>query len=236
MKGISRTGIEPGRLRSRSGRDSGSESTGRIIHRRISEGFRSFEIDFREGATEARAKNDIQANTRGHDSKMRFHAIEILTALLAAAAVSTIIFFVRGGPTARADIHIYRWYDDSRVLAGKEIYKQNCAVCHGPQAQSVPNWRERDADGLLPPPPLDGSAHTWHHPLLVLAQQIKYGTPKGRMPGFQDRLSDQEIIDVIAWIQSLWSDRTYMYWWKIQQISQQRSKQREKREGEKGDR
>lgn len=165
---------------------------------------------------------------------MRFQAIQIFTALLAAAAISAIISFVRGAPAARADIQPLRWYDASRISAGKETYRQHCAGCHGPSAQSVTNWRQRDADGLLPPPPLDGSAHTWHHPLLALAQQIKYGTPGGRMPAFEDRLGDREIIDVIAWIQTLWSDRIYMQWWKIQQISQHRSKQGLEREHDRG--
>ncbi|WP_025770427.1 c-type cytochrome [Thioalkalivibrio sp. HK1] len=157
---------------------------------------------------------------------MRFQAIRIFTASLAAvAAISAIVAFVRGAPVARADIQPLRWYDASRVSAGKEIYGRHCAGCHGPSAQSVSSWRQRNADGRLPPPPLDGSAHTWHHPLLDLAQRIKYGTPGGRMPGFEDRLSDRQIIDVIAWIQNLWPDRIYRQWWKIQQVSQYRSRQ-----------
>ena len=41
------------------------------------------------------------------------------------------------------------------------------------------------------------------------------------MPVFQGMLTDEEIINVIAWIQSLWPDEIYTHWWEIQQRSSQ---------------
>ncbi len=34
----------------------------------------------------------------------------------------------------------------------------------------------------------------------------------GVMPGFADKLSPEEIDDVLAWIESLWSDDIYTAW------------------------
>jgi mono/diheme cytochrome c family protein len=34
----------------------------------------------------------------------------------------------------------------------------------------------------------------------------------GTMPGFAQTLSDQDVIDVIAWFQDKWSDEIYANW------------------------
>ena len=112
-----------------------------------------------------------------------------------------------------------RWYDPSRIDSGRVVYAEHCARCHGVRAEATPNWRQREADGTFPPPPLDGTAHAWHHPFEVLARQIKFGVPggTGKMPTFQGVLTDEEIIDVIAWFQSLWPEEIYEQWRVIQQ-------------------
>ena len=96
-----------------------------------------------------------------------------------------------------------RWYEQSRVESGEKIYETSCASCHGARGEAIPHWRRPDSEGNFPPPPLNGTAHTWHHPFRVLAQQIKFGAPRGmgKMPAFKGILSDEDIIDVIAWIQ-----------------------------------
>ena len=116
-----------------------------------------------------------------------------------------------------------RWYDRSRIESGGKIYAANCAECHGARGEATPDWRRREPDGSFPPPPLNGTAHTWHHPFGILARQIKFGAPGGggKMPPFRGRLTDEEIIDVIAWFQSLWQDDIYAQWWAIQQRSMQ---------------
>ena len=116
-----------------------------------------------------------------------------------------------------------RWYERSRVESGGKVYAENCAVCHGARGEATPDWRRREPDGSFPPPPLNGTAHTWHHPFGILARQIKFGAPGGggKMPPFRGRLTDEEIIDVIAWFQSLWPDDIYAQWWEIQRRSTQ---------------
>jgi mono/diheme cytochrome c family protein len=103
----------------------------------------------------------------------------------------------------------------SQVARGGKIFQGNCASCHGAQAQGEPNWRQPGADGLNPAPPLDGTGHAWHHPKNMLMRTIKYGTPggKGRMQPWGDKLSDQEIEDVTAWLISKWPKEIYSAWY-----------------------
>lgn len=120
------------------------------------------------------------------------------------------------------DAAIPRWYTAEHVAQGQQVYEANCATCHGSDAEGVTHWRERDASGNLPPPPLDGTAHAWHHPIPVLVNQIKNGTPAGlgTMPGFGEQLSDDDIGGVIAWIQSKWPDEIYTTWLDINRRAQ----------------
>lgn len=108
--------------------------------------------------------------------------------------------------------------DDAQVLAvGRKVYAQHCAACHGAQLQGqVPNWRERDAAGLLPAPPHDASGHTWHHPDEVLFRITKFGVAKAAnlegyasaMPAYEGVLTDAEIVAVLSWIKSQWPPGT----------------------------
>jgi mono/diheme cytochrome c family protein len=104
-----------------------------------------------------------------------------------------------------------------QVARGGQIYKQNCAVCHGEKLEGQPNWRIRMPNGRLPAPPHDDSGHTWHHPLGVLFNITKNGlvpphAPKGYesdMPAFGSKLSDDDIRAVLAYIASHWSDEVW---------------------------
>jgi mono/diheme cytochrome c family protein len=113
--------------------------------------------------------------------------------------------------------------DFKQILRGGRIYQQNCAACHGKLAQGAPDWRQRDANGKFPPPPLNGTGHTWHHPTEVLVDIIRNGTGKlgGNMPAWRDKLSDQDIEDVLAWIKAQWPDETYATWYQINQRNRQ---------------
>lgn len=104
------------------------------------------------------------------------------------------------------------------VLArGRQLFAQNCAACHGADAQGDPNWRFRGPDGKFPPPPLNGTGHSWHHPRAWLRQMIKSGSPpgQGNMPAWGNTLSDQDIEAIIAWFQSLWPEPVYEAWVQI---------------------
>ncbi len=107
-----------------------------------------------------------------------------------------------------------RWYTKTQLAKGKQVFQNNCAVCHGANAQSTPNWRKKLSDGTYAPPPLNGTAHAWHHPMKALVYTIKNGGKPfgGKMPGFEKVLSKEEIKDAIAYFQNFWNDEIYQNW------------------------
>ncbi len=107
-----------------------------------------------------------------------------------------------------------RWYSEDRLRLGEQVFQQHCASCHGKQAEGTPDWRQTGPDGKYPPPPLNGTAHAWHHSLKVLLRQIRMGGQPlgGTMPGFAGKLSDEEMLAAIAWFQSKWPERIYAIW------------------------
>jgi len=112
--------------------------------------------------------------------------------------------------------------DFSTVMQGSRLYQQQCAVCHGEQAQGNPAWRTRGSNGILLPPPLNGSGHTWHHPLDLLRQTVLQGgiPTGGSMPAFKGKLKTAEIDAIIAWIQSRWPEEIFKNWEKTNQGTQ----------------
>jgi len=102
-----------------------------------------------------------------------------------------------------------RWYTQEQVKRGKILYQNNCAQCHKMDASGHAN-AEQDFSA----PALNGTEHAWHHPMSVLQRTVKYGGIPlgGTMPGFKNKLINEEINDIFAWVQSHWSDKTYTLW------------------------
>jgi len=107
-----------------------------------------------------------------------------------------------------------RWYSDKQAASGKALFTENCATCHGKNAEGTKEWKKRDAKGKLSPPPLDGTAHAWHHPIKILRKVVREGGIKigGVMPAFKEKLSEAEIDSIIAWLQTKWPDKVYAAW------------------------
>ncbi|NQZ30135.1 MAG: cytochrome c [Oceanospirillaceae bacterium] len=104
-----------------------------------------------------------------------------------------------------------RWYTLAQVEQGGKIFLENCTSCHGVKAQATKKWRVAKEDGSYPAPPLNGTAHTWHHPLNMLKDTIKNGTKRG-MPAWKNKLNEQQIEATIAWIESHWPEKVYQAW------------------------
>ena len=107
-----------------------------------------------------------------------------------------------------------RWYTAAQVSRGEELYTAHCLTCHGVRGRATPNWRERLPNGDYPPPPLNGTAHTWHHPLAQLRRTLADGGAPfgGTMPPFRNTLNREDRDAVLAYIQSLWPRRVYRLW------------------------
>jgi len=110
-----------------------------------------------------------------------------------------------------------RWYTVAQVETGAPLYQAYCAACHAADGSATTEWRTPGPDGNYPPPPLNGTAHTWHHPLDVLDSTIESGGAQfgGVMPGFGAALDADERLAIIAWIQDLWTDDIYQRWAEI---------------------
>lgn len=102
------------------------------------------------------------------------------------------------------------------IAAGRGLYAEHCASCHGVDLEGQPNWRQRLANGRLPAPPHDETGHTWHHPDSVLFDITKHGSAalvggsyESDMAGFGDSLSDEQIIAILDYIKSTWPESVY---------------------------
>ena len=105
--------------------------------------------------------------------------------------------------------------NDPAPPSGRTLFVTNCAGCHGAVGEGQPNWHVRNADGSLPAPPLNGDGHTWHHSDGLLYRIVRDGGAelavpgfKSVMPSFSETLSHQEIVAVLTYVKSLWTDKT----------------------------
>ena len=118
------------------------------------------------------------------------------------------VFFLGGGGAAAwlmstAGAQTESTPEAADIAQGEDLYREYCAACHG-----------ADLEGQ---PPHDETGHTWHHPDGVLFDYTKLGGKaalalqgvefESGMPGFGDQLSDAEIWNIIAYIQSTWPER-----------------------------
>ncbi len=115
-----------------------------------------------------------------------------------------------------------RWYTKEQFELGDRVFSANCAHCHGGLGQGlVEDWKTPNPDGQFPAPPLNGTAHTWHHSKEVLIETINNGGIPfgGSMPAFKNVLTEEEKEAVIAFIQNLWDDEIYRKWEKTYPVN-----------------
>lgn len=93
---------------------------------------------------------------------------------------------------------------------GASLYQANCASCHGgPTGGGMMDY----------PPKHNANGHTWHHSDCEVKEVIRTGTspmtemmremmaPPGAptMPAWRERLTDEEIDAVLAYIKTMWT-------------------------------
>ncbi|MDC0945031.1 cytochrome c [Candidatus Pelagibacter sp.] len=127
-----------------------------------------------------------------------------------------IIFLISLENNSNAHNHFPITIESKLMIArGKIAYENNCVSCHMINLAGAENWKGLDEDGHRKAPPLNGTAHTWHHDDKTLHNIIKYGLVnlidgyEGKMIGFKDNLSDKDIDSVLAYIKSYWPKDKY---------------------------
>ena len=110
---------------------------------------------------------------------------------------------------------VVRDFDSEQIQRGSDIFHIHCAGCHGENAAGTPDWRTPNSDGRFPPPPLNGTAHAWHHSTAVLTKTILKGGPPefSSMPAWEGILTEPQVDDIVVWIKSLWPEDIYTTWY-----------------------
>lgn len=139
-----------------------------------------------------------------------------LVAVAAAAALAGLGgYWFLARPDRAAD---FSFSDGADISAGAAIYSEFCSSCHGANLEGQPDWRTPNPDGTYPAPPHDPSGHTWHHDDAMLFTYTRKGGKaamaeagitdfESGMPAFEGTLSDQDIRNVLAYIESTWPER-----------------------------
>lgn len=106
----------------------------------------------------------------------------------------------------------------AQIAQGGEIYAQNCATCHGTEGQGqFPEAPlEPDVTGRRGAPPHNQTGHTWHHSDELLLRYVRDGgfsDPANfyPMPAFGDVLAEAQILEVIAYIKTMWTGEQREY-------------------------
>lgn len=105
------------------------------------------------------------------------------------------------------------------ILRGARVFQEQCAQCHGPDAQGHPDWQNPQVTAA---PPLNGTGNEWKRSKSEMIAVIQNGAKRDGqpvMPGWKGRLTDQEIDDVIAWFQALWPVEVYEKWQKTNAVA-----------------
>jgi hypothetical protein len=81
-------------------------------------------------------------------------------------------------------------FNDANMMAGANIYKENCAVCHG----APEHWRTGIAKGMFPPPPqlFEKSDMVTDDPEGETYWKVTHGIRLSGMPGFESTLSETQ--------------------------------------------
>ena len=130
----------------------------------------------------------------------------------AVALCATVLLLWTATPRAAdSPSHFADATDRAQVTAGRRLYAQRCASCHGRQLQGQPLWQLQDQYARMRAPAHDASGHTWEHSDEELFHMTKYGRfssapPQMRsyMPAFAGSLDDAQILAVLAFIKARW--------------------------------
>jgi mono/diheme cytochrome c family protein len=116
---------------------------------------------------------------------------------------------------APTDAAISPEFDINRIANGAKLYQENCAQCHGPEAQGHPDWERGRKEGFAAAPPLNGTGTEVKLSQAQMIHIIRNGVTRDNiplMPAWQGRVADKDLEDIIAWFQALWPGEVYNKW------------------------
>ena len=131
----------------------------------------------------------------GGKNKKRGKAQLVTLVVGAASVVAGVALFidaVNGMQAAAQNVPV----NLSRASSGQQIYEQNCAVCHGEKG-----YGDGPAAQKMQTKPFDLTTHVLLHDEQYLHAVILNG--RGEMPAWGDKLSQDQILDVIAYTRLL---------------------------------
>ena len=97
-----------------------------------------------------------------------------------------------------------------KIDRGRQLFEENCQECHGIRGvgERPDDMYAEDEFGFVAPP-LDNSAHGWHHSDQGIVETILNGSERNeRMIPWKDNLSREDAESVVTYIKSLWSFRS----------------------------
>jgi len=104
-------------------------------------------------------------------------------------------------------------FSETQIAEGQVIYTQYCSPCHGidGQGQFPAAPLEPDPTGRIGAPPHNETGHSWHHSDVLLIRYVTEGgfsdpTRYYTMPPFAQILTDEQILLVLAFIKTMWTD------------------------------
>jgi len=115
-----------------------------------------------------------------------------LALVFAVAGIGLFVDAMNGVAAAASNVSV----DTTRASRGQLLYQQNCAVCHG-----VTGHGDGPGGANLPVKPFDLTTHVLLHDEQYLYAVILNG--RGYMPAWGDKLTQDQIYDVIAYIRKL---------------------------------
>ncbi|RCK40550.1 cytochrome C [Thalassospira profundimaris] len=136
----------------------------------------------------------------------------LVTGLMAGVGMALLSGVADAGSTPENLTFLEKPITPEQIALGNDVYAEFCASCHGANLEGQKNWKRRLDTGRMPAPPHDASGHTWRHSDQELFAITKFGVGavvpgyESDMPAFEDVLSDEEIIAVLGYIKSVWSD------------------------------
>jgi mono/diheme cytochrome c family protein len=110
-------------------------------------------------------------------------------------AVAYTQFFSNGNSTPTA------------VVRGEQLYNAYCVACHGVNGvgENPQDIYAQDEFGYVGPP-MDSSAHAWHHTDEQLVNTILEGSSRNeRMAAWKNVLTEEDAGDIVEYIKSLWT-------------------------------